>query len=62
LDPVSMSALSAIFRSLTGALASGESTWIIQRHPDQRDLLAKRMFWRQQLYFRLHQRQRERPR
>ena len=32
LDPASISALAAILGSLTGALASSVSTWIIQRH------------------------------
>jgi hypothetical protein len=50
LDPVSISALAAIFGSLTGALASSLSTWITQRHQDRRDLLAKRVFHREQLY------------
>jgi hypothetical protein len=50
LDPVSISALAAIFGSLTGALASGLSTWITQRHEDRRDLVAKRIFHREQLY------------
>ena len=50
MDPVSISALAAIFGSLTGALASSVSTWITQRHQDRRDLLAKRIFYREQLY------------
>jgi len=49
-DPASISALAAIFGSLTGALASSASTWITQRHQDRRDLLAKRIFHREQLY------------
>jgi hypothetical protein len=49
-DPASTSALAAIFGSLTGALASSVSTWITQRHQDRRDLLAKRIFHREQLY------------
>jgi hypothetical protein len=36
-----ISALAAIFGSLTAALASSVSTWIRQRHQDLRDLLAK---------------------
>jgi hypothetical protein len=36
--------------SLTGALPSSVSTWITQRHQDRRDLLAKRIFHREQLY------------
>lgn len=50
LDPASISALAAILGSLTGALASSVSTWITQRHQDRRDILAKRLFHREQLY------------
>jgi hypothetical protein len=32
------------------AMASSVSTWITQRHQDQRDLLAKRIFHREELY------------
>ena len=49
-DPASLSAMAAIFGSLTGALASSVSTWITQRHQDRRDLLARRIFHREQLY------------
>ena len=49
-DPGSISALAALFRSLTGALTSSVSTWITQRHQDRRDLLAKGIFHREQLY------------
>lgn len=49
-DPASISALAAIFGSLTGALASSLSTWITQRHQDRRDILAKSIFYREQLY------------
>src|ERR1700733_906020 len=49
-DPASISALAAIFGSLTGALASSVSTWITQKHQDRRDILAKRIFYREQLY------------
>ena len=42
--------LAAIFGSLTGALASSVSTWITQKHQGRRDLLAKRIFYREQLY------------
>ena len=49
-NPATISALAAIFGSLTGALASSVSTWITQKHQDQRDLLAKRIFHREQLY------------
>jgi hypothetical protein len=50
LNPASISALAAILGSLTGALASSLSTWITQRHQDRRDLLAKRILHREQLY------------
>jgi hypothetical protein len=49
-DSASISALAAIFGSLTGALASSVSAWIAQRHQDRRDLLAKRIVHREQLY------------
>jgi hypothetical protein len=49
-NPATISALAAIFGSLTGALASSVSTWMTQRHQDQRDLIAKRIFHREQLY------------
>lgn len=49
-DPASISALAAIFGSLTGALASSVSTWITQKHQNRRDILAKRIFYREQLY------------
>jgi hypothetical protein len=49
-DAASISALAAIFGSITGALASSVSTWITQRHQDRRDILAKRIFYHEQLY------------
>ena len=49
-NPATITALAAIFGSLTGALASSVSTWITQRHQDRRDLVAKRIFHREQLY------------
>jgi hypothetical protein len=49
-NPVTISALAAILGSLAGALPSNVSNWITQRHPDQRDLIAKRIFHREQLY------------
>jgi hypothetical protein len=49
-DPAGISALAAIFGSLTGALASSVSTWITKKHQDRRDLLGKRIFYREQLY------------
>src|SRR3984893_4076859 len=49
-DPATISALAAIFGSLSGALASSVSTWITQKHQGRRDILAKRIFYREQLY------------
>jgi hypothetical protein len=49
-DPASISALAAIFGSLSGALASSVSTWITQKHQGRRDILAKRISYREQLY------------
>lgn len=43
-------AIAALFGSLVGALGSSTSTWITQRHADQRDLVARRIFYRVQLY------------
>jgi hypothetical protein len=43
-------ALAAIFGSLAGAMGSSVSSWITQRHADERDLLARRIFYRVQLY------------
>src|SRR5271156_3102258 len=43
-------AMAALFGSLVGALGSSLSTWITQRHADRRDLLARRIFYRVQLY------------
>src|SRR6266446_5296023 len=48
-NPATISALAAIFGSLSGALASSLSTWITQRHQDRRDLRAKRIFHCEQL-------------
>jgi hypothetical protein len=36
--------------SLVGALGSSASAWISQRHQNRRDLLAKKIFHREQLY------------
>jgi hypothetical protein len=49
-NTATISALAAIFGSLTGALTSSVSTWITQKHQGRRDLLAKRIFYREQLY------------
>src|ERR1700756_3664580 len=50
MNPGSITALAAIFGSLVGALGSSISTWITQRHEDRRDLLARKVFHREQLY------------
>ena len=50
LNPASISALAAIFGSLVGASGSAVTAWIGQRHQDRRDLLAKKIFHREQLY------------
>ena len=51
MQPMTMNpAMAALFGSLVGALGSSVSTWITQRHADQRDLLARRIFYRVQLY------------
>ena len=49
-NPASISALAALCGSLVGALSSTISTWIAQRHQNQRDLGAKKTFHREQLY------------
>jgi hypothetical protein len=49
-NAATISALAAIVGSLVGALTSSVSTSITQRHQDQRDLLAKRIFHLEQLY------------
>lgn len=43
-------AIAAICGSVVGAMGSSVSTWITQRRADQRDLLARRVFYRVQLY------------
>ena len=49
-NPATISALAAIFGSLAGGLASSVSAWITQNYQGRRDLLAKRIFYREQLY------------
>jgi hypothetical protein len=49
-NPATISALAAIFGSLAGGLASSVSTWITQNYQGRRDLLAKQIFYREQLY------------
>jgi hypothetical protein len=55
LGPLSLSreslpALAALCGSLVGALSSSVSTWITQSRQDRRDLLARKVFHREQLY------------
>jgi len=49
-NPALISAIAAIAGSLVGALGSSVSTWIVQRHQNRRDLLARKVFHREQLY------------
>jgi len=49
-NPATISALAAIFGSLAGGLASSVSAWITQNYQGRRDLLAKQIFYREQLY------------
>ena len=42
--------MAALCGSLVGALGSSVSAWISQRHQNRRDLLAKKIFHREQLY------------
>ena len=49
-NPAIISAMAAIFGSLTGALASSVSTWISQGRQNRRDLIARRISHREQLY------------
>ena len=49
-NAATISALAAIFGSLTGALASIAGNSITQRNQNRRDLFAKIIFYREQLY------------
>lgn len=49
-NPASISALAALCGSLVGALASSVSAWIAQRYQNRRDLLARNIYHREQLY------------
>jgi hypothetical protein len=49
-NPGTITALAAILGSLVGALGSSASTWIIQRHQDRRDLIARKIVRRETLY------------
>jgi hypothetical protein len=50
MSPTAITALAAVFGSLSGGLASGVSTWIAQRYQSRHDLLVRRMMLREQLY------------
>ena len=45
-----LTALAAILGSLVGALGSSVSAWITQRYHSRRDLLARKVFHREELY------------
>jgi hypothetical protein len=49
-SPDATAALAAIFGSLVGAFGSSISTWITQRHQDRRDLVARKISHREELY------------
>jgi hypothetical protein len=49
-NPALVPALAAIFGSLVGALGSTGSAWIAQRHHARRELVAKQVLRREQLY------------
>jgi hypothetical protein len=46
----SISAIAALCGSAVGALGSSVSAWIAQRHQNRRDIRAKQLFHREQLY------------
>jgi hypothetical protein len=48
MSPGTITALAAIFGLPVGALGSSITTWITQRHQDRRDLLARKIFHREQ--------------
>jgi hypothetical protein len=50
MSPGGTAALAAICGSLIGTLGSPISTWIVQRHQDRRELLAKKLLHREALY------------
>jgi hypothetical protein len=49
-SPATITALSAVGGSLVGAMGSTFSAWIAQSHQDRRDLVAKKIAQREQLY------------
>ncbi len=50
LNPASISAMAAVCGSMVGALGSSVGAWIVHRNENRRDLLAKQLFHREQLY------------
>jgi len=50
MSPGIIAAAAAIFGSIVGALGSVVGTWIVQRHQDRRDLMAKQIIRREALY------------
>ena len=50
MSPTTITALAAIFGSLSGGLTSAVSTWIAQRYQSRHDLLVRRIMLREQLY------------
>jgi hypothetical protein len=50
MSPTAITALAAIFGSLSGGLASAVSTWIAHRYQSRHDLLVRKMMLREQLY------------
>jgi hypothetical protein len=49
-NPATIPTLSAIGGSIIGALSSTVSAWIAQRHRERRELVAKTLAQREQLY------------
>ena len=49
-NPAFISALAAVCGSLVGALGSSISAWIAQHHQNRRDLFARKISHREQLY------------
>ena len=49
-NPATIPALSAIGGSIIGALSSTVSAWIVQRHRERRELVAKKIAQLEQLY------------
>src|ERR1700756_3809309 len=49
-NPATVSALAGLFGSLVGACASTVSAWIAQRYHERKDLLARTISHREQLY------------